>query len=374
MNHTDMLKRAWHTVWSYRALWIFGVILALVTFSWKTAALLDTDQDWTDRGIQVTVLDGETFWDALQKTLRHEVDEANRELSKLFATQLGIVVTKDGLTILGVLAGVAVTVIVVAKIARYASRTALIRMVGTYLDSGERVRMGRGFRWAWSRRAWRLFLIDLTADVVAVLFGILLFGLILAPLPLWVDGGDGVIFTFAILTGSLFFMAIFVMIVAGAVVSVWKRLARQACALEGIGVTEALRRGKSMVRSRRKDAGLIWLLTIAVELGWSVITVPLVLLLIGLGLLIGGLPGLAAGGLTGLASRGDAPLFVGLALGIPIFLLVTVGPVVLLSGMREVFVSTLWTLTYRELRGMEGDVPDRLPAADTPSLLATTTM
>ena len=38
MNYTKALKRAWETTWRYRALWIFGVILALTTISWSTAA------------------------------------------------------------------------------------------------------------------------------------------------------------------------------------------------------------------------------------------------------------------------------------------------------------------------------------------------
>jgi hypothetical protein len=29
MDHTKILKRAWHILWSYRVLWIFGIILAL---------------------------------------------------------------------------------------------------------------------------------------------------------------------------------------------------------------------------------------------------------------------------------------------------------------------------------------------------------
>ena len=39
MDYTKILKRALHTVWNYRALWIFGIILALTTGggSWSAA-------------------------------------------------------------------------------------------------------------------------------------------------------------------------------------------------------------------------------------------------------------------------------------------------------------------------------------------------
>lgn len=42
-------------------------------------------------------------------------------------------------------------------------------------------------------------------------------------------------------------------------------------------------------------------------------------------------------------------MFAALAVGIPVFIVVLVGPLVLLSGLLEVFLSSVWTLTYREL-------------------------
>ena len=33
MDHMKVLKRAWQILWSYKALWIFGIILALTTSS-----------------------------------------------------------------------------------------------------------------------------------------------------------------------------------------------------------------------------------------------------------------------------------------------------------------------------------------------------
>ncbi len=33
MNHANVLKRAWEILWRYRALWIFGVIVALTATS-----------------------------------------------------------------------------------------------------------------------------------------------------------------------------------------------------------------------------------------------------------------------------------------------------------------------------------------------------
>jgi len=52
------------------------------------------------------------------------------------------------------------------------------------------------------------------------------------------------------------------------------------------------------------------------------------------------------------------------AVGIPIFLLVMVTPLALLGGLREVFRSSAWTLTHRELRALEKLQPEQLPETD----------
>ena len=82
MDYGKVLKRSWHMVTRYRALWIFGIVLGLVTFSWEMALLsgLD-DQNQHPRGIVITPMDGETFYDALQRTLQEELDGAEEEIS-----------------------------------------------------------------------------------------------------------------------------------------------------------------------------------------------------------------------------------------------------------------------------------------------------
>ena len=368
MNYSGVLKRAWHIVWNYRALWLFGIIFALATFSWGTWALLDRDDDWERDRIVITTLDGETFWDALQRTIRTEVAEANRAFNELLAEELGLDRKVHLLTVIGITAALAVFAFVVAKVAHYVSETALIRMIGAYEETGERLKVRQGLRMGWSRSAWHLFLINLIIDLLAVLAAILLFVLIFSPLPLWVNGPKGVLFVFAFLTGGLFFLGIAAVIVLVTLTSVWKRLARQACALEGTGVTEAIGQGFTMVRRHLRDVGLTWLITAGVDLGWTAAIVPLLILLLGAGLIIGGLPGLAAAGIAGGGGSEEIPVFVGLAVGLPILLLVVIGPLVFLDGLREVFVSALWTLTYRGLQGLALVEPERIPTLDAPGL------
>ena len=55
MNHTKVFKGAWHMVWRYRVLWVFGIVLALTTTSGSAAAWIGRDEDG-DRGGLVYVL------------------------------------------------------------------------------------------------------------------------------------------------------------------------------------------------------------------------------------------------------------------------------------------------------------------------------
>mgnify|MGYP003333134112 CR=1 FL=1 len=38
MSHMQVLKQAWRLLWRCRALWVFGILLALTTFSWESSA------------------------------------------------------------------------------------------------------------------------------------------------------------------------------------------------------------------------------------------------------------------------------------------------------------------------------------------------
>ena len=35
MSHKNVLKRAWEILWQYKALWVFGLVLALTTASYS---------------------------------------------------------------------------------------------------------------------------------------------------------------------------------------------------------------------------------------------------------------------------------------------------------------------------------------------------
>jgi hypothetical protein len=153
-----------------------------------------------------------------------------------------------------------------------------------------------------------------------------------------------------VLTIGLGLLVILLAIVVSVTLSVLMRFFRRVCVLEQRGVTESIGRGYFMVKQNVKDVAVLWLIMLGLGIGWGILMIPVTLVVLFLGALIGGLPALLAGVLADLALGGAAPWIVGLAVGIPLFILVVAAPLLFLGGLWEVFKSSVWTLTYRELR------------------------
>jgi hypothetical protein len=320
MDYVKVLKRAWHIVWNYRALWVFGFILALTAGKGSNNLVQYTfgDEDFSGSGLR-----------------------------------LGRISPEVGRMLLAIGIGVAclvVLLIIVGTIARYVAETALIQMVDEHEETGQKHSVRQGFRMGWSRSAFHLFLIDLVIGLpVAVVF-ILLFLLAAAPLLLWATESTAAGALGTATTIGLVLLVVLLAIFVAVILAVLKPFFRRVCVLERLGVTEAIRQGYAMVRQNLSDVGILWLITLGLRIGWAILMIPVVLLLLVVSGAMGGLLALLAGGLTGLAFEGPAPWIVAGVVGIPIFILVMVAPLSFLGGLFEVFLSSTWTLTYRELR------------------------
>jgi hypothetical protein len=384
MDYGKVLKRSWHMVTRYRALWIFGIVLGMVTLSWETVLLggLDEENQYP-RGIVITRMGGETFYDALQRTLQEELDGAEeeisialRELDQLFTRELGSRFVVDVMTVLAVLAAAFVIMLIVTKIARYVSEAALIRMVGDYEDTGKRRGVWQGLRLGLSRTAWRFFLIDLAIDIPAILAFMLLIALAFTPLVFGIRGSTPTtVIVGSLFSGGLFVVGIVLAVVAGTLLSVLKRFFRQACALEGLGVIASIRRGWAVVGRKPIDVLVMWLIMLGVALGWGVVITlsfvvlfPILILFIALGGAAGALPAYLVFLLSSLVFEGALPVLLAIIVGLPIFILVMLAPWWCLGGLMEVFKSSAWTLTYRQLSSVEDAQPAQAPAVDAASL------
>jgi hypothetical protein len=382
MSVQKILTQSWNLAWRHRALWLFGAILALTTVNGIYVAF---NPGWDTQGerIAIQLYDGSTIYlpgpdttidlRDLDGTLV-QIDDADlAELRRFFAGEL----TDDWIprgvwAILIALGVIAASMAIVGFIARYVAEAALIRMVDEGQETGEKPGIRRGLRLGFSRSAWRIFLIDILLNLPVLLVLGLGFVLALLPLVLWAMGSAAASITGTLLTASGLFLIIFLSVIVSAVLSLFAQVMRRACALEGLGIFDSIGRGLGMVRRHFKEVALIWLVWIGTRLAWMIVSIPVIIILSPIlllfliaGVAVGAIPALLVGGLLTTTLAAPFAWAVGALAGLPVFLLVTLAPMLFVSGLVEVFKSSTWTLAYRELRALELAAADKVAAAGT---------
>ena len=382
MKYASVFKRAWAIVWRYRALWIFGALLALTTVNGLYFGY-HLNQDEAGRWIPIKVAEGSTIYlpgrgPAIDLTdpQGFSIHLDGRELHELEALFTEVIPRWIWAVVI-VAAIVLAGLLLVGTIARYVAEAALIRMVNATEESGERLSVGQGFRLGWSRSAWRLFLIDLVIHLPVRLVLAALFLLALSPLLLWVSGSAAAGVVGTMFTTILFFLVAVVAIAASAVFSLLIHTIRRACAIEGLGVLASIRRGLAVVKAHLKEVVVVWLMWLGVRIAWmaaavvvTILIFPVILLFIVAGAILGGLSAVTVGALLSPFLGDVAPWIAGAIVGLPIFILVTSAPMLFLGGLVEVLKSSTWTLAYRELRALESAAPQTLPELSTAGLEA----
>ena len=362
MNHKDILKRAWQILWHYKALWVFGFILAVTTASRGGSNVANSASNNQPSNQPPPAFLGDSFQEGWE--------EVEQGFELLFSEGIRTEIVNTIFAIAIVITCVALLLVVIAIIFRYMSETALIQMVDQYEKSGERLGVRQGFRLGFSRTAVKMFLVDLIVNLPLTLVIIFMFIMFLMPLLLLLLASNAAGVLGVVITIGLFFIGIFLAIVLGAAVSLLKHFFRRAVAIEGFGVFEALQRGFQLVRQNLTNVILMWLITLGLNLGYTILLIPVgFMVLLAAAILAGGI-GLSVGGLTGLLTSGDLPVIVGLVTGIPLFILLMLIPLGFLDGLRETFMSSTWTLTYREacaLDKLEPEFEEDIPLQESDS-------
>jgi hypothetical protein len=369
MNLNTILKKAWQILWNYRALWLFGAVLALVgphMIIFKPWSDWQNDDQWTriklsdtatlrlpgaDITIDLTTPGGFRIINETGITW-HEfndlVDLLDREASiDLWPILIEFAIILGGLLLLGILA-------------RYITETALMRMVDETEASRKRLSLWGGLRRGFSRRAGRLFLLDLVIGLVAAVVTTVVFGLAVAPVMLAIGRHDAILITAGVGTLGLLVLAFFVWLVVSIMLSVVLQPIRRAIALEEQSLPASIRQGYLVTRHHLNDILPLWLVWISIRLIWVPLTVPIVflfvpllLLTIPLGVALGGFPAAMVTGFTALFMDGITPWILGAMAGLPIFIVVMFSPILFVNGLIEIYLSSIWTLAYRDLKAME---------------------
>ena len=326
MEHFKVLQRAFDTTWNYKALWVFGILVALTAGGGGGGGSNFSTQFNGNGNGNIPFPHGGGHFNFPPQTF-----------AVLFIVLLAVIV-------------LAVLFWIVATVARYVADNALIQLVNEHEETGAQHMVGEGFRRGWSRPAWRLFLIDLVVGIpIAVIF-IVLFLLAAAPLVLWITRSTALGVVGTIIAIGAFLFVIFLLVIVAVLVELSRHFFHRACVLEDLGVFDSLRRGFEVVRQHLGDVAIMWLIMVGVGLAWMVVLIPVMLLLVLVGALVGGIPALAVGAFVHLLFSSEAaPWILGALVGLPIFMLVVGLPSLFLNGLFETFKSTTWTLTYREL-------------------------
>jgi hypothetical protein len=356
-----ILQRAWHILWSYRALWVFGLILALTaggSYNGGGNNGVQWREDGNQNGYQTPPPESmRDFFDQLDRAWQRLREQGIPEVH-ISAADLTVFLWIVGtFIVLMLLMGIAFA------IARYVSETAVIRMVDEYENTGTKMTVAQGLRLGWSRTAWRLFLINLIANLpFLILFLVAI--LLAASFYLTVSNGGSFNFISIATMAGIAFFTIFGAIILSILLRLLRHFFWRVCVLENLGVRDSLKKGFALVRENWKSVGLMWLVMIGLGIAWVIVsiiaiivTLPVVLVTCVISAMIVAIPGLLLAGLFSLFLSGPllwiaAGLFV-----LPLFFILAFSPWVLLGSWQSVFTSSVWTLTYREIKALPAIVP-----------------
>lgn len=331
MDYIAILKQAAQITWRNKALWLFGILLALFGGGSRGGGSFGNTGNWQ----------GNTG------------DFANQGNFSFPSIEPGM--------IFAIIAAVLIfffTLMLIGIVMRSVTRASLIGMVGQIADDTP-TGIKDGWRIGWSVKAWRIFGVNVLIGVPVFIFAMLTFLIALAPLLLLLV--DDSLLPLAIIFTVLFVLGwIFVMLIVAVVVSPITELSWRTAVFVEKGVFSAIKQSIALIRGALKDIVLMLLILFGVGIAWGIVSFIFVLILLALGVIGGGIPALIGYSLT------QEPIAAVLA-GAPIFLAILIIPMIFIEGIYLTFHSAVWTLFYRELVTPKADV---VSTAEVPTLPA----
>ena len=360
INFERILKQSWHILWNYRVLWLFGLILALTTGGSNTPNVRYS-------------LDAPDFSRTLTDSnnpewTREFTQEFEENAVPFFLHPEEHITTYVLITIALVLFMLIVGVI--AAFVRYPAETAVMRMVDEYEQTGTKLGFRPGWKLGWSRRAFRMWLIDLILGLPVLLFVFLMLGAGLIVYLTVTNSIQSVGIISLVAAVGIAFLGLFIVIIYVIFQSLLRNLIVRSAALDGLGVRASFRNGWEMFKGNWKSVGLMWLVMIGIGIAFGIAAMLLFFLLIPAYLvllvpagLVAFIPGLIGFGVTSIFTSSPLTWIIGILVALPFFFLVLFTPLFFISGWFKIYASNVWTLTYREIKAT-ASLSKPAPAAD----------
>jgi hypothetical protein len=327
MSHTEILKQAFKITWRYRPLWIFGFLLALCGGGGGGGG-----------GGNFNIPSSGEPGDFGDLPNMPEIDP-----NIVIAIVVGLICLILLLTMIGV-------------VVQYVTRTALIGMVRQIRET-EAITARDGWRFGWSNRAWRIFLLSLLIGIPATILTIGLILLALSPLLLLMLEQTVATVLGIILTIFACIFVFILLIIVAVIIAPIQELAWRRIALDQRGVIDSLREAVDLIKRRFKDVLIMWLLMFGIAFGWGIIALIVVLpLSLIAAALIGGIP---AGLVYLISNSGWGALIAGAPLALLTIIIISSAA----NGLYLIYQSAVWTLTYLELQQpvASSQMPDSPP-------------
>ena len=353
-----ILKRAWSILWSYKVLWIFGILLAITGGGGNGGG----NGGSSNSGYKFNGNDYQGMTQSTNPTVQQLNQWFQQNIVPLFIHPdqhvLTFVWIGLGLFLFFLVIGIIFAII------RYVSETAVIRMVDEYEQTGNKVSFKQGWKMGWNRRAFRMWLIDLITTLpflflVAILIslGVVVF--------FSVRGGNQVMAATSIVaTIGCAFIFILAIIVLAILLSLLRQFFIRKAALENTGVGDSFRKGWEMFKLNWKSAALMWLVMLGVGIAFGIASVIIFFLLIPAyiilalpGAIVAAIPGLIAFAITSIFASGPLAWILGLLVAVPFFLTIVFAPLAFVDGWYKIYESSVWTLTFREIKVLEAVEP-----------------
>jgi hypothetical protein len=305
MGYADLIGRAWQITAHHRVFWLFGFLLAL--FGGSSSS----------RFSPLSLI------------------------NPSFGAGNIPILTALSVTLLGTLAALGVVWFVGGFIMRPIAATAIISM-GQHLEEGGPISATDGWRFGWSRRAWRLFLIELIVRVSSSIIFAVAFAAAFIPLLLLMVDYQPLQLLAGFATLNFFCLWFIFFLISSLFIAPFIEICRRYVILANISALNSLKHGYRLLRYKFKDFLSATLLMLVLNFGWYVASSIV-------NAIVGGV--VLASSMVGLMAGDPASTLAGslIILGITCFALLALLLWAFATGVFLVFQLTFWTLAFREI-------------------------